>query len=117
MWISDRVADWVSDLKKDADIQAEVAKQALGDLKEELSAVRAERDALKLQLATTQNNFDWVRMQINQLQAENKALMSRAYGIHVPTPELVRKQETQFNLQNLFTDERDLNGWDRDQDN
>ena len=92
----------------------EVAKERVDSLREELAAVRAERDVLKTQYATLQNSFDWVRMQINQLQAENKALMNRAYGIQVPVPELVTKADKQFNLQNLFTDERDLdpNGWD-----
>ena len=92
----------------------EVAKERVDSLREELAAIRAERDVLKTQYATLQNSFDWVRMQINQLQAENKALMNRAYGIQVPVPELVTKADKQFNLQNLFTDERDLdpNGWD-----
>ena len=93
----------------------EVAKERVDSLREELAEVRAERDALRAQIAITQNNFDWVRMQINQLQAENKALMSRVYGIQVPIPELMTKPDTGLNLQNLFTDERDLDpqGWDQ----
>ena len=104
MWISDRVADWVSDLKKDADIQADVAKQALSDLKEELATTRTERDVLRNQLATLQTNFDWLRMNWNQIQAENKALLERAYGIRVPVPELVNRSDSQFKLQDLFSD-------------
>ena len=97
MWVPKEVADWFR-----------ISKDSVDALREELSAVKAERDAVKLQLSVTQNNFDWVRMQINQLQAENKALMSRAYGIQVPTPELVRHNpESQFSLQNLFTDIRE----------
>ena len=105
MWISNRVADWVSDLKKDADQTADVAKQAFSELREDLAAVRAERDALKNQLATLQTNFDWLRLQWNQMQFENKALLERAYGVRVPTPELARKaDQSQFNLQDLFND-------------
>ena len=89
----------------------EVAKERVDSQREELAAVRVERDSLRTQLATLQTNFDWIRMQINQLQVENKALMERAYGVRVPVPELVRKQETQFNLQNLFVDDREANGW------
>lgn len=104
MWISDRVADWVSDLKKDADIQADVAKQALSDLKEELAITRTERDGLMARLAALQNSFDWLRMNWNQIQAENKALLERAYGIRVPIPELVTSSDPQFKLQDLFSD-------------
>ena len=103
MWVPKEVADWFR-----------ISKDSVDALREELAAVRAERDQLKLQLATTQNNFDWVKTQINQLQVENKTLIAKAYGIHVPIPELVRKSESGFNLQDLFTDTRDLepNGWD-----
>jgi len=104
MWISNRVADWVSDLKKAADVQADIAKQALADLKEELASVRAERDALKAELTASKINADWLRVQFNQIQAENKALLERAYGIRVPVPELVSKTEKTFNLQDLFND-------------
>lgn len=104
MWISNQVATWVSDLKKSADIQADIAKQALSDLREELAAIRAERDALKAELTAARINGDWLRLQFNQIQAENKALLERAYGIRVPVPELVSKTEKSFNLQDLFGD-------------
>lgn len=105
MWISNQVAAWVSDLKKAADTQADIAKQALMDLKEELAAVRAERDSLKAELTASRINGDWLRLQFNQIQAENKALLERAYGIRVPVPELVNHQtEKSFNLQDLFGD-------------
>ena len=105
MWVPKEVADWFK-----------ISKESVDALREELAAIKSERDGLKSQLAITQNNFDWVRMQINQLQAENKALMSRTYGIQIPTPELTRVSQpnSEFNLQNLFTDERELepNGWE-----
>lgn len=103
MWVPKEVADWFK-----------ISKDSVDALREELAAVKAERDGLKTQLTVTQNNFDWIRMQVNQLQAENKALMQKAYGVNVPVPELVPRHEAGFNLQNLFTDERELNpeGWD-----
>lgn len=106
MWISNQVALWVSDLKKSADMQADIAKQALSDLKEALAAVRAERDSLKAELTAAKINSDWLRLQFNQLQAENKALLERAYGIRVPVPELLHREQTEktFNLQDLFSD-------------
>ena len=104
MWVPKEVADWFR-----------ISKDSVDALREELAAVRAERDHLRIQLATTQNNFDWVKTQINQLQVENKSLMAKAYGISVPVPELVRRTESNFNLQDLFTDERETksDGWDQ----
>lgn len=104
MWISNAVASWVSDLKKSADVQADIAKAALQDLREELASVRAERDALKAELTASKINADWLRMQWNQIQAENKALLERAYGVRVPVPELTSRTEKTFNLQDLFSD-------------
>ena len=104
MWVPKEVADWFK-----------ISKDSVDALREELASVKTERDALKAQLAVTQNNFDWIRMQVTQLQSENKALMQRACGISVPVPDLMHKTDNnQFNLQNLFTDERDLNdnGWE-----
>ena len=104
MWISAEVATWVSDLKKSADVQADIAKQALSDLREELASIRSERDMLKAELTAARINSDWLRLQFNQLQAENKALLERAYGIRVPVPELVSKTEKTFDLHALFND-------------
>lgn len=105
MWISAEVATWVSDLKKSADVQADIAKQALSDLREELASLRSERDMLKAELTAARINSDWLRLQFNQIQAENKALLERAYGIRVPVPELVvAKNEKTFDLHALFND-------------
>lgn len=94
MWVPKEVADWFK-----------ISKDSVDSLREELSAVRAERDALKTNLATLQNSFDWIRMNWNQMQAENKALLERAYGVRVPVPELLQRQpNNQFNLQDLFND-------------
>ena len=90
MWISNPVANWVTKLQHSADISAEVAKAAIQDLREELVAVRTERDSMRMELQSARVNIDWFRMRFNQLEAENKALVERAYDIKLPVPELQR---------------------------
>lgn len=68
----------------------EISKDVVADLKEEVSALRAERDALKLQLATTQIQFDWLRVKVNGMEIERAQLLEKAYNIKVPVPEIVR---------------------------
>ena len=68
----------------------EVAKESVDSIREELAATRAERDSLKAQLSIAQNNAEWIRKQINMLQFERTALLQKAYGISVPTPEIVQ---------------------------
>ena len=90
MFVPERVIEWFTDLRNDADSNAEVAKFAIADLREELSAVRAERDSLKLQNSISQNHFDWLRVRTNQLEVERAQLLEKAYGIKTPVPEIVR---------------------------
>lgn len=80
MWIPKSIVDWITSVKLD-----EAPK-----LREENAALRAERDILKHQLSTSQFQLDWMRGQINTLQLERSALMSKAYDIRVPAPELVK---------------------------
>lgn len=68
----------------------EVSKESVDALRQELSACRAERDQLKASLSIAQNNLEWIRKQINMLQFERTALLQKAYGIAVPTPEIVQ---------------------------
>ncbi|HYF37211.1 MAG TPA: hypothetical protein VD994_18060 [Prosthecobacter sp.] len=68
----------------------EISKTTVESLREELSAVRAERDALKTQSMTDRIMNDWLRSRVNALEAENKALIERAYDIRLPVPELIR---------------------------
>lgn len=68
-----------------------VSKEAVDELRIELAAVRAERDAIKLQQAVDRTHFDWLRTRINALEAENKALIQKAYDIRLPVPELMRQ--------------------------
>lgn len=80
-----------------------VSKEAVDELRVELAAVRAERDAIKLQAAVNQTHFDWLRTKINALELENKALLQKAYDIRLPVPELVRTQ-SEFDPNNIPTD-------------
>lgn len=68
----------------------QIAKDTVDTLRQDLATVRAERDSLKQQLLVAQTNFDWLRVRMNQVEFENKALMERAYGIKVPVPEITR---------------------------
>ena len=69
------------------------SKENLSAMREDLAALRAERDLLKLQLGVSQNTLDWLRMQVNSLQFERVALMEKAHGIRVPAPTLTRLEE------------------------
>lgn len=80
MWLSSKFIDLFS-----------ISKETVSTLREDLAATRAERDTLKFQLQVAQNQFDWLRVQVNTLQAERAALIDRAYGIRVPAPEILRK--------------------------
>ena len=82
----------------------EVAKSSVDSLREENSALRAEGVALRAELTAAKINSDWLRMHYNQLQHENKALLEKAYNVRVPIPSLVAKNDTHFNLQDLFND-------------
>ena len=79
MWFNNKVFDLF-----------EVAKSSVEGLREDLAVVRAERDLLKQQLATSQNHFDWLRGRINVLEVERAQLIEKAYGIKIPVPEIVR---------------------------
>ena len=79
MWVPKEVSNWFK-----------ISKESVDALREELAAVRAERDSLRLQLVTLQNNFEWVRMQINTLQVERSSLLGKLYGLTLPAPELIR---------------------------
>jgi hypothetical protein len=90
MWISEKVVDWFTSMKNVAELNAAVSVEAINGLREELAAVRADRDALKLQVAISSNHFDWLRLRVNTLEAERAQLIEKAYGIRIPAPELVR---------------------------
>lgn len=85
MWIPEKVADYLK-----------ISKEVVDDQRVELSALRAERDALRNELMALKTNFDWLRIRVNALEVENKALIERAYDIRLPAPEITRQLPPQF---------------------
>jgi hypothetical protein len=84
MWISPKVVDWFH-----------ISKESVDSLREELSACRAERDALKLQAVTDRVTADWLRTRINALEMERAGLIEKAYQIKLPAvPQLARMGST-----------------------
>ena len=71
-----------------------ISKDTVNTLREDLAAIRVERDGLKSQLATTQANLEWMRVRVNALEFERAQLLEKAYGVKVPVPEVVRSQAT-----------------------
>jgi len=94
MWVPREVADWFK-----------ISKDSVDALREELSAIRAERDSLQTQLSISQNHFDWLRIRVNTLEIERAQLIKKAYGIDIPVPEIVRTNPNPLELNaDLFTD-------------
>lgn len=83
MWVPNRLLDWLS-----------VSTEHVASLKEELAALKAERDAMKSDLLTTKVHADYFRVKVNQLEHERAALLDKAYGIRVPVPEVAVKAST-----------------------
>lgn len=79
MWIPQAVMDMFH-----------ISKQTVDNQREDLAAVRMERDGLRAQLATSQANFDWLRVRVNTLEVERAQLLEKAYGIRIPVPEIAR---------------------------
>lgn len=80
MWLSKDIVDFFK-----------ISQETVSSLREELAALRTERDSLQTQLRGASITSDWFRMQINTLQMERTALMEKAYGIKIPSPEIVRQ--------------------------
>jgi len=79
MWLSSKILDIFR-----------ISKESVDALREDLSAVRAERDALQSQMLTTQANFEWLRIRVNALEVERAQLIKKAYNIDLPIPEIVK---------------------------
>ncbi len=60
-------------------------------LKTNVAAKETEIASLKLQNATSNNHFDWLRLRVNQLEQERAQLVEKAYGIKIAVPEVVRQ--------------------------
>lgn len=92
MWVPASVVEWFH-----------ISKQAVESLREEVAALRAERDALRLQLASSTNHFDWLRIRVNSLEVERAQLIEKAYGIKIPVPEVVRSTSPTQDMINQFS--------------
>lgn len=86
MWIPSQVLSWFTTLNN----AAGSASEALAYLREDLAAVRAERDVLRTQLVVAQTHFDWLRTRVNVLEAERVVLLDKAAGIKLAAPEFLR---------------------------
>jgi hypothetical protein len=79
--------------------------------REELAALRAKLEIVERELISVKINSDWMRMRVNQLEAERSVLLNRAYpGLNVPSVEIARvanKVQNGFDLQSLFEDQGD----------
>lgn len=73
-----------------------ISRDTVDAQREELAQVRAERDSLKAQLATTQANFEWIRTRVNQLEIERAQLIEHQFGIKTAIPEISRTTSKDF---------------------
>ena len=90
MWIPKAVVGWFTSMRDVAETNAMVSIEAINQYREQLAAVTAERDVLRLQAVTVQNNCEWFRLRVNALEVERAQLVEKAFGIHLPAPEIVR---------------------------
>lgn len=90
MWVPAKVIDWFSSMRQVAEVNAAVSVEAINHYREEVAALRGERDILKSQVTVMTIQSDWLRMQVNQLQLERAALLEKAYDIRVPAPQIAR---------------------------
>src|SRR3990167_130028 len=92
-----------------------ISKDSVDSIREELSAIRAERDLLKSQLTVSQTQFEWLRLRVNQLEIERAQLLAQVTGVKTAIPEIVRTPSNMDNLINQFSfeDERNITGWDK----
>lgn len=74
-----------------------ISRESFDDLRRELAAAVVERDALRVQAAVAQSNFDWLRMRVNQLEVERAQLLKKAYNVDTVVPEVVRTSNQRAN--------------------
>lgn len=77
----------------------------------ELVALRSANALLERRLIAADIMSDFMRMRVNQLEAERSVLMNQAYpGLSLPSPEIARIQrrpKSEFSLQALFEDQEE----------
>jgi len=85
-----------------------VNAELVRNIQADLAVARAERDLLRQELISHKVGSDWLRVKVNDLEAQNKALLQRAYNITVPVPEIVRDVHMTENLPNNFSPFEDM---------
>ena len=85
-----------------------VNAELVRNLQADLAVARAERDLLKHELITHKVSSDWLRVKVNDLEMQNKALLQKAYNIVVPVPEIIRDMQLTENLPNNFSPFEDM---------
>ena len=73
--------------------------------KAEVAALRAENTLLRVQLAVAQNNFEWARLRLNQIEDERSALFYRVANITLPVPRIERSGQQSMAETKPFIDE------------
>ena len=91
MWISSQVIDYLKERQTKSDCDNATFQTLLIEAIKENSKLHAETEALKLQVATTNNHFDWLRQRVNSLEVERAQLIQKAYGFVTPVPEIIRQ--------------------------
>ena len=92
MWLPDKAFDLFK-----------ISQESVNELRAEVLALRSERDILKQQLITTNSNFEWLRLRVNQLEVERAGLLEKATGIKTAVPEIVRTASPLDNMINSFS--------------
>jgi len=85
-----------------------VNAELVRNLQADLAVARAERDLLKQEMISIKVNADWFRVKVNDLEAQNKQLLQKAYNITVPVPEIVRDTRMTESLPHSFSPFEDM---------
>ena len=80
-----------------------VNAELVRNLQADLAVARSERDLLRQELLSHKVNADWLRVKVNDLEAQNKALLQKAYDISVPVPQIQRDTTFMNELPNNFS--------------
>lgn len=67
-----------------------ISQAAFDDLREELAALKAERDSLKSEVTAARIMADWLRIRMNSLELERTALFEKAYNVKLPVVEIAK---------------------------
>ena len=85
-----------------------VNAELVRNLQSDLAVARAERDLLKQELLSYKVNADWLRVKVNDLELQNKALLQKAYNISVPVPQIQHDSHLMDSLPNNFSPFEDM---------